>query len=256
MLLLKEHEQMGPDLEHPEKRQILVDLKNETTTLDRLSDGYRTIVALAGDLMYMLYRGGTSMTEAQGIVLIDEIGTNLHPGWKKRIVSCFREVFPRIQFMVTTHEPLCLRGLHEGEVVLLRRDLSGEVAAVTNLPNPDDLRVDELLSSEFFGLSSTLESDLEDIFEEYYGLLSLKRPTKKQKARMEELKGSLREREHLGQGLRDELMFEVIDKLLAEHLRSREPRGRPMLKKEAVDRVMAAWKEAGLYEEYLPDSES
>ena len=121
---------------------------------------------------HMLHRAGTSTKEAEGIVLIDEIGTNLHPGWKKRIVSCFRDVFPKIQFIVTTHEPLCLRGLHEGETVLLRRGDENRIIPITNMPNPNDLRVDELLASEFFGLSSTIESDLEDIYEEYYRLLT------------------------------------------------------------------------------------
>ena len=246
MLVMKPGETIEPDLEDPDGRRILVRFKKETTAITSLSDGYRSIVALASDLMFMLSREGTSMTEAEGVVLIDEIGTNLHPGWKKRIVGCFRKVFPRIQFIASTHEPLCLRGLEQGETILLRRDLDDNIVPVTNLPNPNDLRIDELLTSEFFGLSSTLESDLEEIYEEYYALLRLEELDSEQKKLKAKLKTELRERQHLGTGLRDELMYEVIDKLLAEQLRSPQPMDRGALKKETLQRVLDSWKEAGL----------
>ncbi|MEM7352999.1 MAG: AAA family ATPase [Acidobacteriota bacterium] len=254
MLLLKPSDSIQPDLAHPEERCVLIDFKNETTTLANLSDGYRTILALAADLMSMLVREGTSMEEAQGIVIIDEIGANLHPGWKKRIVRCFREVFPYIQFIVTSHEPLCLRGLYESETVLLRRDDDAKISAITNLPNPNDLRVDQLLASEFFGLSSTLESDVEEIYEEYYRLLSMPQLDDGQQQRRDELKEELRQREHLGHSLRDELMYEVIDKLLAEQLRSPEPKSRGELKQEALSQVLEAWRDSGLYDDYLKPS--
>jgi 5-methylcytosine-specific restriction endonuclease McrA len=246
MLLMKEGETIEPDLEEPDKRRMLVRFKKETTAIGNLSDGYRSVVALASDLMSMLSREGTSMQEAEGVVLIDEIGTNLHPGWKKRIIGCFRQVFPRIQFIGTTHEPLVLRGLFQGETILLRRDFDDNIVPVVNLPNPNDLRIDELLTSEFFGLSSTLETDLEEIYEEYYKLLYLPNLDDKQKKRKAKLKEQLRDRKHLGTGLRDELMYEVIDKLLAKHLRSPQPMDRQQLKKETLRRVLDSWQEAGL----------
>ncbi len=248
MLLMKGEETIAPDLAHPNQRRILVHLKNETTEINKLSDGYRSVVALAVDLMSMLVREGTAMEDAEGVVLIDEIGTNLHPAWKKRIVGCIRNVFPRLQFIGTTHEPLCLRGLLQGETVLLRRDFDDKVVPITNLPNPNDLRIDELLTSEFFGLNSTLDTDLEDLYEEYYRLLNETSLDEQQKQRKAELKQELRDRTHLGTGLRDELMYEVIDKLLAQHLKSPQPMDRQQLKKETLLRVLDSWKKAGLIE--------
>jgi uncharacterized protein (TIGR02646 family) len=250
MLRMHSHETFAPNENDLEDRQMLVDLDGDTIRVDHLSDGYRTILALSADLMHILERTKTSTEEAEGIVLIDEIGSNLHPGWKKRVVSCFREVFPRLQFVITTHEPLCLRGVRKGETLLLRRNDDNEVMGVSNLPNPNDLRVDELLSSEFFGLNSTIESDLEEIYGEYYGLLRRKkkrgRLIKAERQREAELKQQLRSREHLGHGLRDELMYEVLDKVLARHERDRVPNSRDALKAEVVEKVIAAWKEHGL----------
>ena len=246
MLLMKDGETIEADLEDVDGRRVLVRFKKETTAITNLSDGYRSVIALASDLMSMLSREGTSMEEAEGVVLVDEIGNNLHPAWKKRIVGCFRNVFPRIQFISTTHEPLCLRGLHQGETILLRRDFDDNVVPIVNLPNPNDLRIDELLTSEFFGLSSTLETDLEEIYEEYYQLLNASSLSSEQVKRRAELKKQLGERGHLGTGLREELMYEVIDKLMAHHLKSPEPMDRKRLKKETLQRVLDSWKEAGL----------
>ena len=50
-------------------------------------------------------------------MLLDEIDTHLHPTWKMQIVRGLRQMMPAMQFITPTHEPLCLRGLEEGEVV-------------------------------------------------------------------------------------------------------------------------------------------
>ena len=101
-------------------------------------------------------------------MLIDELGAHLHPRWRMRIVPSLRQVFPRVQFLTSTHDPLCLRGLGDGEVVVVKRDPDGEVVAVTDLPSVAGLRVDQLLTSEHFGLNSTIDPELDSLFAEYY----------------------------------------------------------------------------------------
>ena len=41
----------------------------------------------------------------------------------------------------------------------------GQIVAVTELPSPGDFRVDQLLTSEFFGLNSTVDPDVERLFD-------------------------------------------------------------------------------------------
>ena len=79
------------------------------------------------------------MSHASGIVLLDEIDAHLHPRWKMRIVESLRATFSGMQFIVTTHEPLCLRGIKEQEVVVLRRE-GDDVRYIDDLPSPSDLR--------------------------------------------------------------------------------------------------------------------
>src|SRR6266498_4297362 len=67
-----------------------------------LSDGYQSVVALSTDIMGTMSRRWPDMSIAEGIVLIDEIDAHLHPRWKMQIVKRLRQVFPRIQFILTS----------------------------------------------------------------------------------------------------------------------------------------------------------
>ena len=68
-------------------------------SLSQLSQGYRSMIALAVDLMSYVLTHWESLEAAEGVVLIDEIGPHLHPRWQMRVVSAFREAFPRLQFI-------------------------------------------------------------------------------------------------------------------------------------------------------------
>ena len=48
--------------------------------------------------------------EYQGVVLIDEVELHLHPKWKYRFIQKLRELFPLIQFIVTTHSATVILG--------------------------------------------------------------------------------------------------------------------------------------------------
>lgn len=200
--------------------EILVDGQ----PLDNLSAGYQTIIAVACDIMAGVPQDLDDMQHAQGVVLIDEIGSHLHPSWKMRIVSRLRKAFPLIQFITSTHEPLCLRGLDDGEVFVVKRYVPSEsedeekrVVLESDLPSPRGLRVDQLLTSEHFGLGTTIDPGIERLFSEYYQLLSLKDDiSAPQKRRRNALKHQLRKRGVLGYTRRDQLVYEAIDEYLAE----------------------------------------
>ena len=100
----------------PEDGCVKLVTKKSKVPLGDLSDGYQSAIALAVDILEMFYKllkkdyEEVKFVDAEGIVLLDEIGAHLHPRWKMRIVSSFRKALPGVQFIVTTHQPLCLRG--------------------------------------------------------------------------------------------------------------------------------------------------
>lgn len=226
--------------------QVLFRRHSGATGLDDLSAGYRSTVALAVDLMsYMLTRWGDLAT-AEGIVLIDELGTHLHPRWQMKVVNAFREAFPRMQFIATTHDPLCLRGLRDGEVVVLRRDRENEIFAVTELPSVGNLYVEQLLTSEYFGLGSTVDPELEDAFAEYYDLLSARNPDPRQQARIEALRELLKGRGQLGITEREELVLTAADQALANRAVEPDPAVRSDIVDQAEAEIADLWLESGL----------
>lgn len=124
-------------------------------TPEELSDGFQSVVALAVDIMIALSERWSSMEVAEGTVLLDEIEVHLHPTWKIEIVDRLRRCFPRVTFIVTTHDPLCLKGLKEGEIAVLHRDEERRIIVDTSVPSTEDLKADQILTSPLFGLAST-----------------------------------------------------------------------------------------------------
>jgi hypothetical protein len=192
-------------------------------SLHQLSDGYQAVMAMVGDIMELLIRKRADISVAEGLVLVDELEAHLHPRWKMQIVSRLRAAFPRMQFVTTTHDPLCLRGLGPDEVVLLRRGRRVPTVATQDLPSVEGLRVDQLLTSPHFGLHSTIDPELETGLDEYYELISLDRRTQAQGRRLEELQEELDTRDVLGTTRRERELYRAIDTKLARKAKALEP---------------------------------
>lgn len=78
-----------------------------------LSDGFAAALDIVADLILKM-QDKDSLTRAyekEGIVLIDEIETHLHLGLQKIIMPLLTQVFPNIQFIVTTHSPFVLSSM-------------------------------------------------------------------------------------------------------------------------------------------------
>ena len=58
-------------------------------------------------------------TETDGVVLIDEIDLHLHPAWQRRIIHTLSTLFPRIQFVITTHAPSVISSVNKDDIILL-----------------------------------------------------------------------------------------------------------------------------------------
>ena len=174
------------DVVRREGAKVLFEVGQGQFSLRRLSDGYQSIVALAVDIMMGLSTKWGRMDLAEGIVLIDEIETHLHPIWKMEIVSRFRTVFPRLQFLVTTHDPLCLRGLFTGEVVVFK-STRDRLQAESVKEDISHLRADQLLTSPLFGLVSTREPAFQIITDRYSELLGMVKLTDQETREMNEI---------------------------------------------------------------------
>lgn len=142
-----------------------------SSTLEQLSDGYQSVVALAVDIMEVMLKHWDAVEDSEGIVLIDEIDAHLHPRWRIEILELLRHVFPRVQFIVTTHDPLCLVGTLPKEVYILRRDHQTKQVTIEQKDVPRGLTADQILTGFWFGLASTVDDETLRLLEDHRGLI-------------------------------------------------------------------------------------
>ena len=141
-----------------------------STPLEIVSSGFRSVLAMVCDIFEGLmdpriYDGFETLTAARAVVLVDEVEAHLHPRWKMQIMRGLRTALPNVTFIATTHDPLCLRGMDDGEVRVMQKVSSNQATESTNLPvfveqlrnvpSVSKLTLEQLLTSDLFQLFST-----------------------------------------------------------------------------------------------------
>lgn len=144
---------------------------------DALSDGYLTT---AGWVIDMIARwidrqqeldepvGADVLRQMCGFVLLDEIDLHLHPMWQMRIIEDVRQLFPRLSFVVTTHNPLTLQGARRGEVYVMRREGSRIEFTQRDIRPGQD--VDRVLFEQF-GVEHTFDRETRDLLTRHREML-------------------------------------------------------------------------------------
>lgn len=96
-----------------------------------LSAGYKTCVYLVlgiiKEIEFRFRDPCMKVDDFSGIILIDEVDLHLHPTWQARLVETLKELFPKAQFLVTTHSPSVLQSLSPNEIIPLGMDEFGNV---------------------------------------------------------------------------------------------------------------------------------
>ena len=92
--------------------------------MDEMSDGYKNTLSMIGDIAYRMAvlnptLGDQVLNETPGIVLIDEIDLHLHPKWQQSILSDLNEIFPNIQFVVSSHAPAVVNSVQREQIRIL-----------------------------------------------------------------------------------------------------------------------------------------
>jgi predicted ATPase len=138
-------------------------------TEKELSDGYRSFLSLIFDLLRHLSarlgsafldrvqrEAGETVVNVEAVVLIDEADAHLHPSWQRELGERLLRVFPKIQFIVTTHSPFVAQAATDGGLFVLRAGENG-----TDLPpfyGPGAVRVGSIVADGSSGRRSAADS--------------------------------------------------------------------------------------------------
>lgn len=104
--------------------------KGTELSISQLSEGEKCTLALVGDIARRLAIANPSRSnplEGTGVVLIDEVDLHLHPKWQLKIVPLLQEIFPNIQFVVTTHSPKVLGELDDRFNIFRLNEVDDEI---------------------------------------------------------------------------------------------------------------------------------
>lgn len=143
----------------------------EQMIFSQLPAGYKRLFSMVLDLAYRSYLLGKS---SAGVVIVDEIELHLHPLLQQNVLSMLKEVFPGMQFIVSTHSPLILSNLKqddETKVIQLSYG-SGEYTA-SEISNSYGLDLDAT-TRDIMGVKA-MPSDLNALIDDFLYLKEMRR---------------------------------------------------------------------------------
>lgn len=134
----------------------------EGMPLRDVADGYRSMFTWIADLFgwALAYdEEATTIGDVRGIVLIDEVEAHLHALWQRTLVPDLRALFPKIQFVATSHSPLVASsvGPDEAERLILLQLRDGNRVEPEYVPFMKGWRMDQVLASPAF--KSVIDED-------------------------------------------------------------------------------------------------
>lgn len=118
-----EEESLKLEFDKREYNFNIISQGKEKFDFNTLSQGYSAILNVVTNLMMRMEGKGAKVYDVQGIALIDEIETHLHIALQKKILPFLTKLFPRIQFIVTTHSPFVLNSISNAVVYDLEKQI-------------------------------------------------------------------------------------------------------------------------------------
>lgn len=169
-----------------------VEKKGERLTVNQLSDGEKCLMAMVGDMARRMaianpLRGNP--LEGEGIILIDEIDLHLHPMWQRMVIPKLLEVFPRCQFLISTHSPHVITHVHPENILLLTM---GEEGLAAFRPTESYGKTVERVLEDLMGLESTRPDDVTDDLKQIFAQID-KGNMERAKSAIDELKSRIGE---------------------------------------------------------------
>ncbi len=129
-----------------DSEEIALSISGNPQPFGNLSAGQRVMLALVADLAIRMVTQNNFLVPADvlgpedeplprvlaqtpGVVLIDELDVHLHPKWQRGVTGDLKRIFPKIQFLTTTHSPQVIGGVEPQEIIRLLPDGGHDVPA-------------------------------------------------------------------------------------------------------------------------------
>lgn len=185
--------------------------------LQELSLGYKTLIAWTVDLanrMFDRYPDSPNPLAEPAVCLVDEIDLHLHPTWQRKLIGYLTDLFPNTQFIVTAHSPLVVQAATDANIVVLRRE--GDHVVIDNsIESLKGWSVDQILTSDLYGVASERPPEYDDVLAERQRLLSKPELTTNDKRRLRTLEAKVEELP-IGETPQDIAAFDLVRRFAAD----------------------------------------
>ena len=142
-------------------------IKNELTFRE-LSEGEQQLLTVLGLLKFT--------KDEESLILLDEPVTHLNPIWKWQYFKLLQEVVQKhetTQIILNTHDPLVIGSMTKEQVRIFSKDKNnGRTIILEPDTDPKGLGVAGILTSELFGLPTTLDEETQNILDNKHRLTS------------------------------------------------------------------------------------
>lgn len=123
-------------------------------TFKEMSEGEQQLIMVLGLLRFT--------KSDDSLILLDEPDTHLNPLWKWQYINLLRDIVDKpdsTQIIMTTHDPLVIGGLRKEEIRIFYQNQEGQISTFEPDEDPRGKGVASILTSNFFGLPTTLDPD-------------------------------------------------------------------------------------------------
>mgnify|MGYP001205335495 CR=1 FL=1 len=162
-------------------------------TFKELSEGEQQLLTVLGLLKFT--------KDQESLILLDEPDTHLNPIWKWHYLEFLDEVVQNeksTQIIINTHDPLVVGGLTKEQVRMFNVNEDGVIYAEQPEIDPQGLGVEGILTSELFGLPTTLDEETLKKLDRRNELLIVQQKRKLRDDEQKELRDIFNDLEQLG----------------------------------------------------------
>jgi len=224
------------------KVRIKVKMKNldGNITFEELSEGEQQLLTVFGLLKFT--------KDEESLFLLDEPDTHLNPAWKLNYLNVLEQVVGNLQtshVIMCTHEPLVIGGLLKSQVQIFAKEPQMlKITTETPEIDPRGMGVAALLTSELFGLSTTLDLETQKKLDRKRELYLKSKLTIDENEEMRELANELGELDFT-RTIRDPLYDKFVRALMSRDefkkpiLTPEERRKQEKIAREIIDEILA-----------------
>lgn len=162
-------------------KDILLDSEFELSKLDS-EESYSTDLLSEGEKQLICVIGGLTLSQSnECLILLDEPDTHLNPVWSWKYDSLLQNALNETQIststvFLATHDPILISGF-EKEQVLIADTPGGALTYSHPTEAPQGLGVGGILTSDMFGLMTTLDQKTSEIIARRRALLEVEDPS-------------------------------------------------------------------------------